>query len=49
MSVTLRTFGCRANHYDAEQVRAMVERAGIAVGEAPGARLQPASAARRTS
>ena len=28
MRVYLRTFGCRANHYDSEAVRAMVERAG---------------------
>jgi threonylcarbamoyladenosine tRNA methylthiotransferase MtaB len=29
--VYLRTFGCRANHYDTETVRAMVESAGHAV------------------
>jgi len=28
MRVYLRTFGCRANHYDSEAVRAMIERAG---------------------
>jgi threonylcarbamoyladenosine tRNA methylthiotransferase MtaB len=28
MKVLLRTFGCRANAYDSEAVRAMVERAG---------------------
>ena len=28
MRVYLRTFGCRANHYDSEAVRAMVERSG---------------------
>jgi threonylcarbamoyladenosine tRNA methylthiotransferase MtaB len=28
MKVFLRTFGCRANQYDSEMVRAMVERAG---------------------
>ncbi len=31
MTLLLRTYGCRANHYDAEQVRAMAERAGVAV------------------
>jgi len=31
VKVLLRTFGCRANHYDAEQVRAMVEGAGAGV------------------
>src|SRR6185503_19951750 len=30
MKVYLRTFGCRANHYDSETVRAMLERAGHA-------------------
>ena len=28
MKVWLRTFGCRANQYDSETVRAMVERGG---------------------
>lgn len=28
MRVYLRTFGCRANHYDSEMARAMIERAG---------------------
>jgi threonylcarbamoyladenosine tRNA methylthiotransferase MtaB len=28
MKVLLRTFGCRANHYDSEMVRAMLEEAG---------------------
>lgn len=44
MRVLLRTFGCRANHYDAEQVRALLTRAGADVvdtaaagSEAPGA------------
>ena len=31
MRVYLRTFGCRANQYDTETVRAMIERAGGAV------------------
>lgn len=31
MRVFLRTFGCRANHYDSERARAMIERAGHAV------------------
>ena len=31
MKVYLRTFGCRANHYDSETVRAMIEEAGHAV------------------
>ncbi len=34
MKVLLRTFGCRANHYDAEQVRAMLERSGASVLDA---------------
>jgi threonylcarbamoyladenosine tRNA methylthiotransferase MtaB len=29
MRVYLRTFGCRANHYDSEQARAMLESAGV--------------------
>ena len=36
MRLYLRTFGCRANQYDSEAVRAMVERAGGSVVEAPG-------------
>lgn len=36
--VHLRTFGCRANQYDTEQMRAMFERAGVEiVGEASDA------------
>ncbi len=31
MKVYLRTFGCRANHYDTEAVRAMIEAGGHAV------------------
>ena len=31
MKVFLRTFGCRANHYDTEAVRAMIEAGGHAV------------------
>ena len=31
MKVYLRTFGCRANHYDSESVRAMIEGAGHAI------------------
>ena len=31
MRVYLRTFGCRANHYDSETARAMIERAGHGV------------------
>ena len=34
MKLLLRTFGCRANQYDAEQVRAMAERAGVSVVDA---------------
>lgn len=34
MRVLLRTFGCRANQYDAEQVRALVEAAGAEVVDA---------------
>jgi len=33
--VYLRTFGCRANQYDSEAIRAMVERAGGVVVSAP--------------
>ncbi len=35
MKVYLRTFGCRANQYDSEAVRAMVERSGGAIVETP--------------
>ena len=35
MKVFLRTYGCRANQYDSETVRAMVERAGGAVVDHP--------------
>lgn len=35
MKVYLKTFGCRANQYDTETVRAMVERAGGEVVNAP--------------
>ena len=31
MNVYLRTFGCRANHYDTEVVRAMLETSGHAI------------------
>src|SRR3954467_7933417 len=31
MRVYVRTFGCRANHYDSEAARAMIQRAGHAV------------------
>ena len=31
MNVYLRTFGCRANHYDTEAVRAMIEASGHAI------------------
>lgn len=35
MRVFLQTFGCRANHYDSETARAMIERAGhFVVGDA---------------
>ena len=35
MRVFLQTFGCRANHYDSEMARAMIERAGhVVVGSA---------------
>lgn len=36
MKVYLRTFGCRANQYDSESVRAMLERAGGELVEHPG-------------
>ncbi|MEP7380081.1 MAG: MiaB/RimO family radical SAM methylthiotransferase [Gemmatimonadota bacterium] len=35
MKVFLRTFGCRANQYDSETVRAMIERSGGEVVERP--------------
>lgn len=35
MKVFLRTFGCRANQYDSESVRAMIERAGGEMVERP--------------
>ncbi|HZO18956.1 MAG TPA: MiaB/RimO family radical SAM methylthiotransferase [Gemmatimonadaceae bacterium] len=35
MRVYLRTFGCRANHYDSEVVRAMLDRGGHTVVAAP--------------
>ena len=35
MRIFLQTFGCRANHYDTEIVRAMVEGAGHAVVDSP--------------
>lgn len=35
MKVFLRTFGCRANQYDTEAVRAMLEGAGIEESETP--------------
>lgn len=35
MKVYLRTYGCRANQYDSEQVRALVERAGGTIVEHP--------------
>ncbi|HZI29602.1 MAG TPA: MiaB/RimO family radical SAM methylthiotransferase [Gemmatimonadaceae bacterium] len=35
MKVYLRTFGCRANQYDSEQVRALVERSGGVIVEDP--------------
>jgi threonylcarbamoyladenosine tRNA methylthiotransferase MtaB len=35
MKVYLKTFGCRANQYDSETVRAMIERAGGAVVARP--------------
>jgi threonylcarbamoyladenosine tRNA methylthiotransferase MtaB len=35
VKVYLRTFGCRANHYDSEAVRAMVEADGHAVVSSP--------------
>jgi threonylcarbamoyladenosine tRNA methylthiotransferase MtaB len=36
MRVYLQTFGCRANHYDTETAREMIERAGHAVVERAG-------------
>ena len=35
MRVYLRTYGCRANQYDSEQVRALVESAGGVIVERP--------------
>ena len=35
MNVYLRTFGCRANHYDTEVVRAMLEQSGHAIVSSP--------------
>ena len=35
MKVYLRTFGCRANQYDSEQVRALVERSGGVIVDDP--------------
>ena len=35
MNVYLRTFGCRANHYDTEAVRTMLEASGHAIVDAP--------------
>ena len=35
MKVYLRTFGCRANQYDTEQVRSLVERAGGVIVDDP--------------
>ena len=35
MKVYLRTFGCRANHYDTEVVRAMLETSGHAIVSSP--------------
>jgi threonylcarbamoyladenosine tRNA methylthiotransferase MtaB len=35
MRVYLRTFGCRANQYDTETARAMIERAGHAIVSSP--------------
>src|SRR3954468_9682293 len=35
MRVYVRTFGCRANHYDSEATRAMIERAGHAIVQTP--------------
>ena len=36
MKVHLRTFGCRANHYDSEQLRAMFGRADVEVVQTAG-------------
>lgn len=35
MNVYLRTFGCRANHYDTEAVRTMLEASGHAIVDVP--------------
>jgi threonylcarbamoyladenosine tRNA methylthiotransferase MtaB len=37
MRVLLRTFGCRANHYDTEMVRAMAVKAGYEIVDDPAA------------
>lgn len=37
MKVLLRTFGCRANQYDSEQIRALCEGAGLEVVESGAA------------
>ena len=37
MKVHLRTFGCRANHYDTEQVRALVAAMGASESDAADA------------
>ncbi len=49
MRVLLRTFGCRANQYDAEQVRALVEAAGGTVLDGSDARSAAADVAVLTS
>jgi tRNA A37 methylthiotransferase MiaB len=36
VNLYLRTFGCRANQYDGETVRAMVIAAGGTIVDAPG-------------
>ncbi|MEO7963217.1 MAG: hypothetical protein ABIT38_04825, partial [Gemmatimonadaceae bacterium] len=35
MKVFLRTYGCRANQYDSETVRAMIERSGGVIVDSP--------------
>ncbi|MBX7119222.1 MAG: hypothetical protein K1X31_09530, partial [Gemmatimonadaceae bacterium] len=49
MRVLLRTFGCRANQYDAEQVRALVEAAGGTVLDGSDVRSAAAEVAVLTS
>lgn len=49
MRVLLRTFGCRANQYDAEQVRALVEAAGGTVLDGSEVRSAAADVAVLTS